>query len=179
MLLLLEKSHRLLSFSPCIRLKLMSTSQRFSINKKGFTLIELLVVIAIIAVLAVIGFAAFRGLTGRGNDARIRADLKAIADAYEVRRSVPGVANYGGLALAVDDFSGGILPSNPITGRVYCIRTGTAAAVANAALADVGTACTAPWAVVSTAALAASSTFFKVCAQDTAGTAVSCVGSKQ
>ena len=149
-------------------------------NLKGFTLIELLVVIAIIAVLAVIGFAAFRGLTGRGNNARIQADLKAIADAYEVRRSAPGIANYGGLALAVDDFSGGILPSNPITGRVYCIRTGTVA-IPNPAPADVDTACSSvnSWFVVSTAALPASVTFFKVCATDTLSTAVSCVGSKQ
>lgn len=147
-------------------------------NPQGFTLIELLVVITIIAVLAAIGFAAFRGLTGRGNNARIQADLKAIADAYEVRRSAPGIANYGGLALAVDDFSGGVIPFNPITGRVYCIRTGIAA-IANAAPADVGASCVIPWVVVSTTALPAGETFFKVCAQDSAGLAVSCVGSKQ
>ena len=69
----------------------------FALSKSafGFTLIELLVVVAIIAVLAIMGFAAFGGLTGKGNDARRLADIKAIASALEVARAkIPGASVY-------------------------------------------------------------------------------------
>ncbi len=94
-------------------------------NPQGFTLIELLVVVAIIAVLAVMGFAAFSGLTGRGNDDRRKADIKAISDAMEVVRGNYSAYQY----LTVNAFAGGVVPYEPITGRVpqYAYTDGTAA----------------------------------------------------
>ena len=147
--------------------------------KNGFTLIELLVVIAIIAVLAVMGFAAFGGLTGRGNDDRRIVDIKAIADAYEVQRTAT-MADYGAEALAGTNFAGGVIPTDPVAGRQYCIKTGTAA-IANAVVpTDITAAgvCAGTWTAVSTTAIAASQTFFKVCVLLNNGI-VRCVGSKQ
>jgi len=155
-------------------------------NPQGFTLIELLVVIAIIAVLAVIAFASFAGLTGRGNDARRRVDIKAIADVYEVRRS-PTAADYATLTLVGTDFAGGAIPADPISARSYCILTSTSAAVANATVVT-GIAngilatgvCSGTWATqVLSAALPASTTFWKVCSLLSNNTSVVCVGSKQ
>ncbi len=152
-------------------------------NPQGFTLIELLVVLAIIAVLAVIGFAAFGGLTSRGNDARRRVDIKAIGDAYEVKRTAT-MADYGGEALAATDFAGGVIPTDPVTGRQYCIKTGTAA-IANATVSTTdgitaaGACIGSGWVPVSTTAIAASQNFWKVCALLADNTTVVCVGSKQ
>ena len=178
-----------------MKLSLPNNSKRQAIStersRSGFTLIELLIVISILAVLAVISFAAFRGLTARGNNARIQSDLKSIADAYEVKRSVPNVASYATLFLAGDDFSGGVLPVNPITGRDYCIRTGptvvgnaapppsTADITATGACAGgVGNGSTA-WNVVSASPLGPGTLFFKVCAVDNDVSVVFCIGSKQ
>ena len=151
-------------------------------NPQGFTLIELLVVIAILAVLATIGFASFNGLTTRGNDDKRQVDIKAIADAYEVKRGTN--VDYGTLALATTDFSAGIPPVNP-SGQ-YCILTSTSAAVANAAIVTTpgngilaNGNCTGTWLQVSSTALASSTTFFKVCAMGTSSANIYCVGSKQ
>lgn len=75
---------------------------------KGFTLIELLVVIAILAVLSVIGFAVFRGLTASARDSRRKADIDALAKAYEIRKDSTGY-----LALVNDNFSTGKKPEDP------------------------------------------------------------------
>lgn len=50
---------------------------------RGFTLIELLVVISILAILAVVGAAVFANVQKRTNDAKRRADLRAIYVALE------------------------------------------------------------------------------------------------
>lgn len=168
--------------------KYLPTSQRFSVNKTlknplGFTLIELLVVIAIIAVLAVMGFAAFSGLTGRGNDDRRRADMKAFADAMEVKRGTGAVY----VTVAATDFATGTFPSEPITRtETYCYTDGTAV-IANPA-AWSGTACPASgsgngtaWMSVSGGAptVSATATFFKFCTVDQAKLVVYCQGSRQ
>ena len=155
------------------------------VTHQGFTLIELLVVIAIIAILAVMGFAAFGGLTSRGNDDRRIVDIKAIGDAYEVKRT-PAMADYAGEVLAGTDFAGGVIPSDPVTGRQYCIKTGTAA-IANAVvgatdITAVG-ACGTAWTSVNGVSytIPASQTFFKVCVLKSGNTTadIVCVGSKQ
>lgn len=146
-------------------------------NSRGFTLIELLVVIAIIAVLALMGFAAFGGLTGRGNDDRRAADMKAFADAMEVKRANGSVY----VTVAGTDFATGNFPSEPVTSRTekYCYLDGTAA-IANPA-AWTGTACPVGWANVSGVAptVTLTATFFKFCTVNEARTAVICQGSRQ
>ncbi len=52
-------------------------------KERGFTLIELLAVILIIALLSAIGMAVYAGAQKRARDARRRADIQAIADAFE------------------------------------------------------------------------------------------------
>ncbi len=158
----------------------------------GFTLIELLVVIAIIAVLAVMGFAAYTGLTNRGNDARRVADMKAFADAMEVKRGTS--ANYSTNALAATDFSTGAFPVEPVTGRAakYCYQDSTTTPVANPSVANWGTlnaaGCpTAPGTWVTANGVGPSVTagalYFKFCtineANQGAGGAVICQGSRQ
>lgn len=149
---------------------------------KGFTLIELLVVIAIIAVLSIIGFAIFTGLTSRGNNARRTSDIKAVSDAYEVKRAAANASDYGGLALALTDFSGGAIPTDPVAARQYCIRANAAAAVPNAVVpGDITAAgvCVAPWSAVGTTALSAGAVYFKVCVLLQDNATVRCSSSKQ
>ena len=55
------------------------SAQRF----KGFTLIELMVVIAIIAILTSIGYSVYSGAQKSALDSRRKADIDAIAKAYE------------------------------------------------------------------------------------------------
>lgn len=158
------------------------------VRGSGFTLIELLVVIAIIAVLAVIGFAAFSGLSTRGNDPRRQADVKAVADAMEVKRAnaPAGTATY--VALELTDFSGGKVPAEPtVRAEKYCYTDGTAA-IANPA-AWSGSACPAGgsgsgtgWMVIgggTLPAVSATATNFKVCTLNEAKTDVICVGNRQ
>ncbi len=161
-------------------------------SKKGFTLIELLVVIAIIAVLAIMGFAAFSGLTGRGNDDRRLADMKAYADAMEVRRGTS--SNY--TSISATDFSSGEFPRDPSTGSrtpVYCYADSTSAPIANPTTAQWGagtpTAC--PTGFASTNGVAPTVTtgalYFKFCALNQAGSTnttatganIICQGSRQ
>lgn len=51
--------------------------------KKGFTLLELLVVISIIGILIAMGSVAFSTAQKRARDAKRRADIKAISNAFE------------------------------------------------------------------------------------------------
>ncbi len=156
----------------------------FSFHERGFTLIELLVVIAIIAVLSVMGFAVFTGLTNRGNDARRVNDIKAIADAYEVKRT-EAMDSYGGLTLSPNNFAGGVVPKDPVEIRAYCIKTGIAA-VPNATIEEVNPDITAAgvcgtWLSVNGEPyeIPISQTHFKVCVLLADNDEVRCVGSKQ
>ncbi len=145
-------------------------------NSSGFTLIELLVVIAILAVLAVMGFAAFGGLTGRGNDSRRMADMKAFADAMEVKKGTGSAY----VTVVATDFASGNFPAEPTTRtEKYCYSDSTTAAVANMAVA-AGSACATGWVTLSGApAVTSGATYFKFCTMNDKTTAVICQGSRQ
>ena len=53
--------------------------------KLGFTLIELLVVISIIGIIATIGMAVYSGARGKADEGKRRADVAAIAKAFEIK----------------------------------------------------------------------------------------------
>lgn len=77
---------------------------------KGFTLIELLVVIAIIAILTTIGMSIYSGAQKSVRDARRKADVGAIASAYEGKYN-PIKNKYSALTTA--DFVNGNVPKPP------------------------------------------------------------------
>lgn len=52
-------------------------------NKRGFTLLELLVVIAIIGILISMGVAAFSTAQRKSRDAKRKADVRSIQEAFE------------------------------------------------------------------------------------------------
>jgi len=173
-----------------LHLYLNKLELNFALSKSafGFTLIELLVVIAIIAVLAVMGFAAFGGLTGKGNDARRAADMKAFADAMEaVRARTAGATSY--TAPALTDFSTGTFPVEPTNRAIkYCYQDSLSAAISNPTPTQFGTlnaaGCpTAPgtWTGANGAAPSVSSgaLYFKFCTINEAISTVICVGSRQ
>lgn len=151
-------------------------------QKNGFTLIELLVVIAIIAVLAVMGLAVFSGLTGRGNDDRRRVDLKAFADAMEVKK-----ANNSYQAIVAADFASGTFPKEP-TNRAekYCYKDGTNP-ISNTTIAEwasLTNGCPSGWANIDGVAptVSANASYFKVCTVNEAklvNSDVICFGSRQ
>ena len=93
-------------------------------GRSGFTLIELLVVISIIAVLAVIAAVIFSGVQSRARDAKRRADVTAIAKAYEAQK-VAGSTTY--TASAVGWFAGGAVPIEASTDRNYILIYSTVA----------------------------------------------------
>src|SRR5258705_8184419 len=63
-------------------------------SQPGFTLIELLVVIAIIGILASVIHASINTARGKGNDAKVKAQLSGLRAAAEVYNDTNG--NYGG-----------------------------------------------------------------------------------
>lgn len=61
---------------------------------KGFTIVELIVVIVVIAILATIAVASYGFMRGDADDAKIRAVVKTVGDAIQLREAREGSIPY-------------------------------------------------------------------------------------
>lgn len=86
-------------------------------NPQGFTLVELLVVVSIIAILAVVGLTVFGSVQKNARDVRRQSDIEAIAKAMETNYSET-TGRYVNLAASM--FSGGVIPTDPLSGSSNC-----------------------------------------------------------
>lgn len=76
---------------------------------QGFTLIELMIAIAIVAILATVGAVIFTNAQKNARDTKRRADIEAMAKAYEAKY----LNNNKYAPLAGADFGGGSKPTDP------------------------------------------------------------------
>ena len=88
-------------------------------SKKGFTLIELLVVIAIIGILSSVVLASLNTARGRGNDAKVKAQLSGARAAAEL--FFDNGQTYTGLCTSGEPMASYVLQSNyPAGATVAC-----------------------------------------------------------
>lgn len=83
-------------------------------KKGGFSLIELVIAVTIIGVLTTIGLTAFSGIQGKTRDAKRKADIDAIAKAYETKYD-SNSSKYN--QISATDFIDGIIPIPPEGGE--------------------------------------------------------------
>lgn len=100
-------------------------------KQNGFTLVELMVVIVILAILAAAGMTIFRNATSSARDAKKKADVQALANAFEKgydggKGTYPVGIDYTGsdtTKVSKLDFTGGEVPKAP-DGQEYYIQMG-------------------------------------------------------
>lgn len=96
-------------------------------NRKGFTLLELLVVISIIAVLIGLGSVSFTTAQRKARNAKRRADIKAIQNAFEQYYAGSNAYSTNCTTMASSSMAQGI-PTDPKNGASYDLACSTTSA---------------------------------------------------